>query len=103
MRDASTPEPSANLLTPRQLEVLELMAKGLTNREIAGVLDVTQATVKTHVAAVVAARDCRSALRSLFERSGSEAPGGRVRRGSHHSPVGLAMIPGDLAKLEVRL
>jgi adenylate cyclase len=53
MADLPTPE----LLTPRQLEVLELMSKGLTNREIAGVLDISAATVKVHVSAIIKALD----------------------------------------------
>ena len=44
-------------LTPRQREVLELMAKGLTNKEIAGVLGIAPLTVKVHVAAVLQALD----------------------------------------------
>lgn len=45
----------AGPLTPRQLEVLELLARGLTNREIAGVLGVSPGTVKVHVSAVLEA------------------------------------------------
>jgi len=44
-------------LTPRQREVLELMGKGLTNKEIAGVLGIAPLTVKVHVAAVLQALD----------------------------------------------
>lgn len=44
-------------LTERQLEVLKLLSKGLTNREIAQVLDISPGTVKTHVAAVLEALD----------------------------------------------
>lgn len=35
-------------ITPRELEVLELMAQGMSNREIAGKLYVSENTVKTH-------------------------------------------------------
>ncbi len=41
--------PESPLLTPRQLEVLELMAKGLVNREIAEVLECAEGTVKVHL------------------------------------------------------
>lgn len=40
-------------MTARQREVLELMAKGLTNEEIGGVLGIGAATVKTHVSAIL--------------------------------------------------
>jgi len=36
-------------LTPRERDVLHLIAKGFTNREIAGELYITEGTVKTHV------------------------------------------------------
>lgn len=44
-------------LTPRQLEVARLLAKGLTNAEIADVLGIGPGTVKTHVAAILQALD----------------------------------------------
>jgi DNA-binding NarL/FixJ family response regulator len=43
----------APALTPRQQEVLELAAQGLTNKEIAAQLHVTVATVKYHIAQIL--------------------------------------------------
>ena len=57
-------------LTPREREVLLLVAEGLTNAEIAGRIIVAESTVKTHVAnllAKLAARD-RIALAVLVHR-----------------------------------
>ncbi|MQA91215.1 MAG: response regulator [Gemmatimonas sp.] len=41
-------------LSPRELEVLELVATGLTNRQVAQRLFVTERTVKFHVSAILA-------------------------------------------------
>jgi DNA-binding CsgD family transcriptional regulator len=41
-------------LTRRQIEVLGLLARGMTNKQIAGVLAISPATVKTHVADIIA-------------------------------------------------
>ena len=51
-RDAHTKELVD--LTPREVEVLTLVARGLSNREIAQSLVVAETTVKTHVARVLA-------------------------------------------------
>ena len=42
--------PLAGQLTRKELEVLARLAEGRSNREIAGALYVTPATVKTHLA-----------------------------------------------------
>jgi DNA-binding CsgD family transcriptional regulator len=47
----------ARPLTHRQLEVLELVAKGLTNADIARVLGIGLGTAKHHVSAVIEALD----------------------------------------------
>ena len=41
-------------LTPREQEVLQLVAKGLSNREIAAVLGREESTIKVHVKSVLA-------------------------------------------------
>jgi DNA-binding NarL/FixJ family response regulator len=43
------PRAQAAELSPRQVEVLRLLARGLTNKEIARVLGIAAGTVKTHV------------------------------------------------------
>lgn len=39
---------SPHSLTPRQKEILRLVAQGMTNREIAGNLDISVRTVEVH-------------------------------------------------------
>lgn len=46
--------PPPRVLTERQREVARLMARGQTNKDIARSLDIAPATIKTHVAQVIA-------------------------------------------------
>jgi DNA-binding NarL/FixJ family response regulator len=50
---ARPPAPELGELTERELEVLKLMARGMSNAEIAKELFVSDTTVKTHVARVL--------------------------------------------------
>jgi DNA-binding NarL/FixJ family response regulator len=52
-------------LTPREAEVLRLMGRGLSNREIADHFVLTEATVKTHVGRVLAKLDLSSRAQAV--------------------------------------
>jgi DNA-binding CsgD family transcriptional regulator len=76
-RVVSTAAPGAALqagaaLTARELEVLRLVARGLSNKEIAADLSITTHTVKYHLAAV---------LEKFGVRSRTEAVSLGVRKG----------------------
>jgi DNA-binding NarL/FixJ family response regulator len=47
-------------LTPRQFEVMSLLAEGISNKEIARGLRIAEATVKIHVAAIMRALGARN-------------------------------------------
>ena len=63
--------PAPDLLSPRELEVLHLVAAGNTNREAAGHLFISEATVKTHLLHIYAklgVADRAAAVAEAFNR-----------------------------------
>ncbi|MFD4468997.1 response regulator [Rhodococcus sp. NPDC058505] len=87
MLEGAVARPALPDLTPREVEVLEAMAHGLSNTEIAGKLIVSEATVKTHVGRVLSKTGSRDRVQAVVfayrcglvrpeDLLGGEHPGG---------------------------
>jgi DNA-binding NarL/FixJ family response regulator len=83
-RDAAdrpaAPHPDLSALTPREIEVFRLLARGLSNAELAAQLQLSEATVKTHVARILAElrlRDRAQAVVAAYE-TGLVTPGNQL-------------------------
>lgn len=75
-RAVPAPAELSEPLTPRELEVLELMAKGLANRDIALALGISSHTAKFHVA-------------QILEKAGAATRTEAVRQGLRLGLIGL--------------
>jgi DNA-binding NarL/FixJ family response regulator len=52
-------------LTPREVEVFGLIARGMSNSEIAAALTLSEATVKTHVARILTKLDLHGRVQAV--------------------------------------
>jgi DNA-binding NarL/FixJ family response regulator len=79
-RDPNEPPGAVAELTGREREILRLVARGLTNAEIAGRLVISPLTTKTHVSRILRKLDCRdrAQLVTLAYESGLVTPGDKA-------------------------
>lgn len=62
-----TSEKPTNPLSPRELEILNLISHGLSNLEIAGKLFISENTIKSHIKEIYAKLDVHNRIESVVE------------------------------------
>jgi two-component system nitrate/nitrite response regulator NarL len=77
IRSAPSSQPEGPQLTRREIEILQLVADGLSNKEIGSRLNITEGTVKNHV---------HNALEKLHLENRIQAAAYVVRQGMGHRP-----------------
>lgn len=78
VRTVSVKEPEGRALSRREIEILQLVADGLGNKEIGARLSITEGTVKNHV---------HNALEKLHLENRTQAAAYVVRQGLGHRPT----------------
>lgn len=65
--NANSPQEEVPSLTPREIEILQIIAKGLSNAEAAKVLGVSRATIRTHLEHIYAKMSVSNRVEAITE------------------------------------
>ena len=90
-RPGASPPPGLATLTSRELEVLGLIAKGLSNAEIGAALFLSEPTIKTHVTRILRSSSSGTASRRWFSPT-SPAWSSRAPASAHHDREQFAVL-----------
>ena len=80
-----TPATGMSKLSSRQIEILELMTRGLLNKQIAWELGVTEGTVKSHVSAILEKLGCDRRTQAIAAFLQSLGVGSQATQRALHS------------------
>lgn len=78
----SLPAPAARGLSPREVEILQLVARGLTDTEIGQLINISPRTVQRHITNVLNKLNCRNRSHAVAQVIGSPPPLALVRTSS---------------------
>jgi DNA-binding NarL/FixJ family response regulator len=79
----SLPAPAARGLTPREVEILQLVARGLTDAEIGELSTISPRTVQRHITNILNKLNCRNRSHAVAQVIGAAPPLSLVRPRSH--------------------
>lgn len=80
--DIRSVQPDLSRLTKRQREVLQFLARGMSNREIAHALEIAEATTKVHIAALFRALGARNRTEAAYKAGKVTEATGAARKKS---------------------
>jgi DNA-binding NarL/FixJ family response regulator len=76
----SLPAPTARGLSPREVEVMQMVARGYTNSEMAKMLGISPRTVERHITNILNKLGCRNRSQAVAQVIGAAAPLARKGR-----------------------
>jgi DNA-binding NarL/FixJ family response regulator len=84
-------EADLSKLTKRQREVLQLLARGMSNKEIARALKIAEATTKIHMAALLRGLGARNRTEAAFKAANLARSAELVPASQHRQAAGVAV------------